>query len=325
MIAFRLAYRLGTEELIVPTLLAPEQPDHDFKADGAFGCRFDFRGFIPRHVLPALIVQHFQDVAKIDGREIVWQNGVLLRPRRRDAEALVRADYHIRTIDFLINGRDGPSYLGTLRRSVLTSLETMPQLAFEEKIQLRPEMLVEATGRAQRDGPVWLAYEAVQAAQRNGDSTVYGPGGRYDLRRVLAALPVNPEERQVDVFFSYSNKDSEQAEKLVDDLRRQGISVWYDVALIAGQPHREVLRQRIESMQAVVVLWSENSIHSKWVQAEASFAYNSDKLICVYDSTIKPKDVPLPFSSTHHMFPVDATTELIATLQHFLLGSSRRA
>jgi hypothetical protein len=36
--------------------------------------------------------------------------------------------------------------------------------------------------------------------------------------------------------------------------RPRHISVWYDRALIAGQPYRDVLRQRIETVKAVVVL-----------------------------------------------------------------------
>ncbi len=48
----------------------------------ALAFRFDFGGFLPRHVLPALIVEYFQDIAKVNGGEIVWQNGVLLRPKR---------------------------------------------------------------------------------------------------------------------------------------------------------------------------------------------------------------------------------------------------
>jgi hypothetical protein len=61
-----------------------------------------------------------------------WQNGVLLRPRRQDSEALVRADYHTRTIDILVKGTDATLYLGMLRDSILAALETMPQLPFEE-------------------------------------------------------------------------------------------------------------------------------------------------------------------------------------------------
>jgi hypothetical protein len=55
MIAFRVAYRLGTGEFVIPALLPPEQPGHDFNPDGALAFRFDFGGFLPRHVLPALV------------------------------------------------------------------------------------------------------------------------------------------------------------------------------------------------------------------------------------------------------------------------------
>src|SRR5262249_3781370 len=71
MIAFRVAYRLGTGEFVIPALLAPEQPDHDFNHSGALTFRFDFGGFLPRHVLPALAIRFFQDIAKVNGREII--------------------------------------------------------------------------------------------------------------------------------------------------------------------------------------------------------------------------------------------------------------
>jgi len=93
MIAFRVAYRLGNGELVIPALLSPEQPDHDFWPEDALAFRFDFGGFLPRHVLPALIVEYFQDIAKVKGGEVVWQNGVLLRAKRLEAEAFIRADY----------------------------------------------------------------------------------------------------------------------------------------------------------------------------------------------------------------------------------------
>jgi C-terminal of Roc, COR, domain len=162
MIAFRVAYRLGTGEFVIPALLAPEQPDHDFKPDGALAFRFDFGGFLPRHVLPALVVEYFQDIAKVSGRDIIWQNGVLLRPRRQDSEALVRADYHTRTIDILVKGTDATLYLGMLRDSILATLDTMPQLPFEEKVELRPDMLTTAVGPEQTDGSVWISYKIIK-------------------------------------------------------------------------------------------------------------------------------------------------------------------
>ena len=195
MIAFRIAYRLRTGELVIPALLPLEQPGHDFSPDGALSFRFDFGGFLPRNVLSSLIVEHFQDIT--NGREIVWQNGVLLRPRpgRHDAEALVRADYHARRLGFSVKGSDAPVYLGMLRESVRATLETMPQLPFEEKVELRPDMRVEAIGPAQTDDSDWIDYGIIQTAQRLGHATVVGREGVYDMRRVLAAMPVRPDGR----------------------------------------------------------------------------------------------------------------------------------
>jgi len=81
--------------------------------------------------------------------------------------------------------------------------------------------------------------------------------------RVLAAMPVRSDLRQANVFLSYSSKDGAQIQSLVDELEGKHISVWYDQGLIAGQPYRDVLRQRIETVKAVVVFWTENSITSK--------------------------------------------------------------
>ncbi len=105
MIAFRVAYRLGTGELVIPALLAPEQPEHDFRADGALAFRFDFGGFLPRHVLPALIVEYFRDIAKAERRRNrLAERRVAAPAPHHEAEALVRADYHTRTIDLLGQG-----------------------------------------------------------------------------------------------------------------------------------------------------------------------------------------------------------------------------
>jgi signal recognition particle receptor subunit beta len=319
MIAFRVAYRLGTSEaeageFVIPALLAPEQPDHDFKPDGALAFRFDFGGFLPRHVLPALVVEYFQDIAKVSGREIIWQNGVLLRPRRQDSEALVRADYHTRTIDILVKGTDATLHLGMLRDSILATLETMPQLPFEEKVELRPDVRSDAVGPGRPEGSVWMPYEIIRTAQRSGLPSIPGPDGIYAMDRVLAAMPVRSDLRQADVFLSYSSKDGTQIQSLADELDGKHISVWYDRGLIAGQPYRDVLRQRIETVKAVVVLWTENSIGSRWVRAEASLADEHNKLICLRDPKLKRTDIPMPFAANAHIVEFGKMPELLEGL-----------
>jgi len=314
MIAFRVAYRVGTGELVIPALLAPEQPEHEFHPENALAFRFDFGGFLPRHVLPALVVEYFQDIAKAKGREIVWQNGILLRPRRLEAEASVRANYHTRTLDFHIKGSDGPLYLGMLRDSVRFTLETIPQLPYEEKVELRPDM------RADADAPlgetsIWMSYGSILGAQKRKRVTIDGPDGReYVLDRVLAAMPVRPDLQQADAFLSYSSKDGAHIEKLDSELHGKHFSVWWDRGLIAGQPYRDVLQKRIETVKAVVVLWTENSIGSKWVRAEADLADKHGKLICLRDPKLDPGRIPMPFSSNDHIIPVGDMPGLIAAL-----------
>jgi hypothetical protein len=299
MIAFQVAYRLNTGELVIPALLPGEQPVHDFNSQDAFAFRFDFSGFLPRHVLPGLVVEYFQDIAKVEEREIVWQNGVLLNPKRYHARAFLRADYHRRTLDLRIKGSDATAYLGKLRDSILGRLESMPQLLFEEKVELRPDMLIETVGPTRQTGPVWIAYEIVQTALRRGDLTLIGPGGVYDMRRVLAALPARSDRRQADIFLSYSSEDGEFIERLADELERAHYAVWYDRGLIVGQPYRDVLQQRIGTVKAVVVLWSENSIRSKWVRAEADVADRYRKLICLRAPNLDLNLIPLPFGEMH--------------------------
>ena len=304
MIAFRVAYRLGTGELVIPALLAPAQPEHDFRPEGALAFRLNFGGFLPRHILPALIVEHFQDIAIVTGREIVWQNGVLFRPKRRpESEAFVSANYHTRTLDILVKGPDANLYLGVIRDSILRTLETMPQLRFEELIELRPGMRLHADGPS-RDTPVWMPYRIIWTALKNKLTSVPGPDGHlYDMDLILAAMPTRPHLCEGDVFLSYSSKDGGQIESLANELEGKRVSVWFDRGLIAGQPYRDVLQQRIETVKAVVVLWTENSIGSKWVRAEANLADHHGKLICLRDPKLDAKRIPMPFAEVHMIEP----------------------
>jgi hypothetical protein len=82
----------------------------------------------------------------------------------------------------------------------------------------------------------------------------------------------------------------------------------------AGLPYRDVLRQRIDTVKAVVVLWTENSVRSKWVNAEAALADQQNKLICLRDPKLKPKDIPLPFGANQHIVEFGKLPELLEAL-----------
>ena len=158
-----------------------------------------------------------------------------------------------------------------------------------------------------------MAYEIIQTAQECGDTSIAGPGGKYDMARILAAMPVSPASVPADVFLSYSHKDGGAVEALYDELKRRRFTVWYDEGLIAGQPYRNELRRRIETAKAVVVLWTANSVTSEWVSEEAALAAKHNKLVCLREPGLDSSKVPLPFGA-RHMAELNDTPALLKAL-----------
>jgi GTPase SAR1 family protein len=263
MVAFRVAYRLAfdTQQLVIPALLEPQQPAHDFVSFDAMTFQFDFKGLLPRNVLPALIVDHHQDIAQHPetGEQIVWQYGVLLRPERRyDASALIKADYYERKLDIVVSGSDAQTYLGLIRDGILRILKTMPDLPYEEKLRLLPTMRLNATAADILSGaPVWIAYKIVETALKNKLPALPGPDGHmYAVDKIVRMMPVSPEVRPADIFISYKRHSGDRAivDELASDLERSGYSVWFDREMIGGQRFSDVIDQRIDTAKAVVAL-----------------------------------------------------------------------
>ena len=174
----------------------------------------------------------------------------------------------------------------------------MPQLPFEEKVELRADMRLDAMGVGRADGSVWMPYQIIQIAQKSSLPFIVGPDGIDHMDRVLLVMPIRPDLRPADVFLSYSNKDGGLIENPAYELERMRILNWWDRGLIAGQAYRDVLQRRIETVKAVVVLWTENSIGSKWVKAEADLADHHGKLICLRDPNLDPKHFRCRFRRT---------------------------
>lgn len=99
-----------------------------------------------------------------------------------------------------------------------------------------------------------------------------------------------------DVFLSYSRADRAAARRFADRLSHEGFSVWWDAALRAGETFDEVIEDALRSASSVVVLWSPQSVASRWVRAEATLADRSNKLIPVI---IERCDRPLIFELMH--------------------------
>ena len=82
------------------------------------------------------------------------------------------------------------------------------------------------------------------------------------------------------IFMSYSRADTNFVARLIEDLTRQGLSVWMDQRNIgAGQRWDNVIQGALETCDTFVIVLSPNSVASENVLDELSFAINSRKRV----------------------------------------------
>ncbi len=82
-----------------------------------------------------------------------------------------------------------------------------------------------------------------------------------------------------DVFISYAREDCELVSSLASALRTRGWSVWWDSAIRTGEKFSQVIEAALGSARCVIVVWSQHSVISDWVLAEASEARRHGKLV----------------------------------------------
>lgn len=94
------------------------------------------------------------------------------------------------------------------------------------------------------------------------------------------------------VFLSYSRQDQARAKAIATALERHGHDVWWDRHLEGGSRYASEIEGELKRADAVVVLWSQASVQSPWVQDEAAEGRNSGRLVPVVIDDCQP---PLGF------------------------------
>lgn len=90
------------------------------------------------------------------------------------------------------------------------------------------------------------------------------------------------------VFLSYDREDGAKARAIAQALERAGHFVWWDLHIKGGAEYGREIEQALEKSDAVVVLWSENSVKSAWVRDEAAAGRDSGRLIPILIEPIAP-------------------------------------
>jgi hypothetical protein len=102
------------------------------------------------------------------------------------------------------------------------------------------------------------------------------------------------------IFISYSRQDRDKIPEALAILREQALRGEEDLVLVdsstefeAGDDIRSTIRQNIEKTDLVVVLWTESSATSSWVNYEAGMADALGKKIIVLQLDENPPELPI--------------------------------
>jgi adenylate cyclase len=98
------------------------------------------------------------------------------------------------------------------------------------------------------------------------------------------------------IFLSYARDDLDAARQLAEGIAQAGHEVWWDRHLHGGSRFVSEIDRALKDAEAVVVLWSDVSVESAWVQDEAAEGRDTGRLVPVAIGSAKP---PLGFRQFH--------------------------
>src|SRR5215212_8354664 len=129
------------------------------------------------------------------------------------------------------------------------------------------------------------------------------------------------------VFTSYSRRDTETVDTIVDRMSQAGISVWIDrEAIKAGNTWRVQIVKAIDTCNAFVLMLSPNSAASDNVRREIDLSQDSErKVFILMLDPVRPIPAEIRYQLTGlqivdvQRFGFDsAVTQLIETLKEYL-------
>src|SRR5688572_18462652 len=84
---------------------------------------------------------------------------------------------------------------------------------------------------------------------------------------------------QPTIFLSYARGDQVPAQRLAAALQRAGHALWWDALIEGGTHFAKSIDEALVKADAVVVLWSKQSIESDWVRDEAAQGRDRHRLV----------------------------------------------
>jgi adenylate cyclase len=99
-----------------------------------------------------------------------------------------------------------------------------------------------------------------------------------------------------DVFVSYARSDKARVAPLVAAIEAKGWTVWWDPELCPGQEFDRLIAAELKIAAAVLVVWTPNSVGSRWVRGEAREGAERGILVPV---RFERADLPIDVRTLH--------------------------
>lgn len=131
-------------------------------------------------------------------------------------------------------------------------------------------------------------------------------------------------EAEIKYFLSYVRADSEFVLKLSKELRAAGANLWVDQLDILGGEHWDrTVEKALKACQGMIAVLSPESVESKNVMDEVSYALEEGKL--VVPVLFRPCDIPFRLRRVQHIdFTTDYDTGFSRLLRALHIEAQRR-
>lgn len=137
---------------------------------------------------------------------------------------------------------------------------------------------VRGLDKVRHEGPSSIDIDTVYLSKGNiSEVFLRGAGVPDDFIRHMKSL-VGHQIQFYSCFISYSSKDQEFADQLYTDLQKEGVRCWFArKSLKTGDEFRTEIDKSIRVHDKLLLVLSENSIDSKWVQKEVETAFEKEQ------------------------------------------------
>ena len=259
---FELCFSLKEDTILVPNLLAVEEPQFDFDYTSAFKFLIQY-DFLPNSVISRFIVRMHRDIKD----RLRWRTGVVLIDPLFECTTTVKMDEKEKQLHVYVTGIQKREYFPIIRQMLLDINSSYEKMKAKEMV---PCNCRECTAASI---PHYYEYSYLIKALKKRMETVNCRESleNVPLDQLLSGIEIVKEDARYtwNVFISYSSTDRPIIEAIIEDLKKNRITYWWDKEkLLAGDPVLQTIEKGLQGSRFVLACFSRNQLESGWCHAE---------------------------------------------------------